>query len=86
MEDCGLRQKRREEDSIAGSPVYLLLGLRKVAGGGSKKDLRDRETDLVAVCGEAILMLKEITEGELRFPARAKATTDSPSDLFLTAT
>ena len=30
-------------------------------------------------------MLKEITEGELRSPARVKATTDSPGGLFPTA-
>ena len=34
---------------------------------------------------KAISMLNEITEGEFRSPARAKTTTDSPSDLFPTA-
>ena len=52
MEDCGLRQKWREEDDVAGSPVALFLGSREVAGGGAKKDLRDLETDIFAVCGE----------------------------------
>ena len=34
---------------------------------------------------KAISMLNKITEGELRLPARAKSTKDSPSDLFATA-
>ena len=38
VENCGLRQKSREEDGVAGSQVYLLLELRNVAGNGVKKD------------------------------------------------
>ena len=55
MDDCGLRQKRRDEDGVAGSPVSLFLGSREVAGGGAKKDLRDLETYVFAVCGEGSL-------------------------------
>ena len=42
VEDCGLRQKWREEDCVAGSLVSLFLGSREVAGGGPNKDLRDQ--------------------------------------------
>ena len=35
-----------------GSPVALFLGLREVAGGSAKKDLRNWETDIFAVCSE----------------------------------
>ena len=52
MEDCGLRQKWRAEDGVAGSSVSLLLGSREVASSGANLYLRDWETDLVAVCGE----------------------------------
>ena len=38
VKDCGFRQKCREEDGVAWSPVYLLIGLREVVGGGAKKD------------------------------------------------
>ena len=41
VEDCGLRQKSREDDGVAWSPVYLLLGSREVSGGGEEKDFRD---------------------------------------------
>ena len=68
-----------------GSPVSMLLGLREVAGGGAKMNLRDWETDLVAVCGEGDIDVERNHEGELRSPARVKATTDSPSDLIPTA-
>ena len=42
-----------------GSQVALFLVLRKVAGGGMKKDLRDRETDIFAVCGEGDLDVEQ---------------------------
>ena len=37
LEDCSLHQKC----GVAGSPVFLLLGSREVAGGGAKKDFRN---------------------------------------------
>ena len=52
MEDRSLCQKWWEEDGVARSPVPLLLRARKVAGGGAKEDLHDRETYLVAVRGK----------------------------------
>ena len=55
VEDCGLRKKWREEESVAGSPVTMFLGSRKVAGGGAKKDLCDRKSDIFDVCGEGDL-------------------------------
>ena len=58
MGDCGLRQKWREEDGVAWIPVALLLGSREVAAGGAKKDLRDRDTDLIAVCGKGDIDLE----------------------------
>ena len=58
MEDCGLREKLREEDGIARIPVPLILRVREVAGGGAKEDFRDRETDLVAVRGKGDLYLQ----------------------------
>ena len=59
VEYCGLRQKWREEDGVAGSQVSLFLGSREVAGGGAKKDFHDRETDLFAVCGEGDLDVEQ---------------------------
>ena len=59
MKDCGLRQKWRGEDGVAGSPVSLLLGSRDVTSSGAKKDLRDRETDLFAVCGESYIDVEQ---------------------------
>ena len=58
MEDCSLRQKWREEKSVTGIPVSLLLGSREVAGGGAKKDLRDRYTNLVVVRGKGDIDLE----------------------------
>ena len=59
MEDGGLCQKWREEDGFAGIPVAIFLGSSEVAGGSTKKDLRDRETDLFAVCGEGDLDVEQ---------------------------
>ena len=42
MENGDLRQEGQEEDGVEGLPVPLLFGVCKVAGGGAKKDLRDR--------------------------------------------
>ena len=42
MEDGGLRQEGREEYGVEGLPVTLIFRTCKVAGGGAKKDLRDR--------------------------------------------
>ena len=40
---------------------------------------------LLPSVAKAILIFRKIIEGELRYPARAKATTDSPRDLVPTA-
>ena len=42
MENGDLCQEGREEDGVEGLPVLLLFGACEVAGGGAKKDLRDR--------------------------------------------
>ena len=41
MDNGDLRQKGWEEDGVEGLPVPLLFGAGEVAGGGTKKDLRD---------------------------------------------
>ena len=52
VEDCGLREKWREEDGVARHPVPLLLRVCEVAGGGTKEDFSDQETDLFAFRGK----------------------------------
>ena len=42
MENGDLRQEGRDEDGVEGLTVPLLFGAFEVAGGGAKKDLRDR--------------------------------------------
>ena len=73
MENEDLRQEGREEDGVEGLPVTLLFGAFEVAGGGAKKGLGDQETNFSPSGAKAIPRLNEITEGEPRSPARAKA-------------
>ena len=74
MENGDLRQEGREEDGVEGLPVPLLFGAFEVAGGGAKKDLHDdREADFSLSGAKEISRLNDITEGEPRLLARAKA-------------
>ena len=73
MENGDLCQEGREKYGVEGHPVLLLFGAFEVACGGAKKDLHDREANVTPLGAKAISRLNEITEGEARSPARAKA-------------
>ena len=48
MENVGLCQEGRKEDSVEGLPVPLLFWCFEVAGGDAKKALRDREANFLS--------------------------------------
>ena len=74
MENGNFSQEGREEDGVEVLPVPLLFGAFEVVGGGAKKGLRDWEANFFSPSSaKAISRLNEITEGEARSPARAKA-------------
>ena len=58
MENGGLCQEGRKEESIEGLPVPFLFCSFEVAGGGAKKTLHDREANFLSFMRKGDLEVK----------------------------